>query len=149
MNVRDLAIVKLDDGAKLPEKNNQFDLGIDLFALNGSSISPRGRILISTGIAIDFTYLSDDQYRYGGLIKDRSSMANAGIHVMGGVIDPDYQGEIKVILQNMTDDVYEITTHQKIAQLVLTPVFPVNIVQAGGFRIGSPRGDKGFGSSGK
>ena len=53
---------------------------------------------ISTGLAIKMPL------RHLGLIKECSSVALRGICVHGGVTDPDYQGEILVILQNEGKD---------------------------------------------
>lgn len=50
-------------------------------------------------------YHSDIGNHYGQL-STRSSMAKKGLIVVGGVIDPDYQGEIKVVLINLGPDPY-------------------------------------------
>ena len=53
--------------------------------------------------------------RHFGLIKEYSSLVLKGICAHGGVIDPDYQGEIWVILQNEEKNDLFINKHDQIA----------------------------------
>ena len=53
--------------------------------------------------------------RHFGLIKEYSSLVLKGICARGGVIDPDYQGEIWVILQNEEKNDLFINKHDQIA----------------------------------
>ena len=57
------------------------------------------------------------------LIKECSRLALKGICVCGGVIDPDYQEEIQVILQNEGKDDLFINLHDQIAQLLILLLF--------------------------
>ncbi|TEA30084.1 hypothetical protein DBR06_SOUSAS18210013, partial [Sousa chinensis] len=50
-----------------------------------------------------------------------SSLALKGICVHGGVIDSDYQGEIKMILQNEGNNDLLINKHDRIAQPLILP----------------------------
>ncbi len=68
-----------------------------------------------------------------------------------GIIDPDYVGEIKVILFNGGLNVYRVRHGERIAQVLIRPLviheleeLP-NHPEAGE----SQRGDKGFGSTGR
>jgi len=88
---------------------------------------------------------------FGGIIKDRSSMASKGITTSAGVIDAGYRGEVCVLLTYHTEDHAKpsvvIKRGDKIAQIV-----PVR-VQTGSVEVvselsDSARGEKGFGSSG-
>ncbi|KAJ1204863.1 hypothetical protein NDU88_000301, partial [Pleurodeles waltl] len=56
---------------------------------------------------------------HSGLIASRSVLAHKGIQVLGGVIDADYQGEIKVILLNSGEFDSFIQIGDRIAQLVI------------------------------
>ena len=47
---------------------------------------------------------------------------NNQVTVMAGVIDPDYRGEIKIVLYNYGDKTFTIQPKQKIAQLILEKV---------------------------
>jgi dUTP pyrophosphatase len=56
---------------------------------------PNQRRVFNTGIHIEFPN------NYGMLLKDRSgNAAKKGLHVLAGVIDPSYRGEIKICILN-------------------------------------------------
>ena len=119
------------------------DAGYDLRALEAVALAPGSRTLIATGICVEIPA------GCVGLIKDRSSMALAGLHTMAGVIDASYRGEIKVLLLN-TGNLYQISSGQKIAQLIVVPCYsqplePVATLEA---LSASERGQAGFGSTG-
>lgn len=83
-------------------------------------------------------------------VRSRSGLSVQGIVVMNapGTIDSDYRGEIGVILGNLTDKKFKINHGDRIAQLVLCPVYQVE------WDMSKPisetfRGQGGFGSTGK
>ena len=82
------------------------------FSIESLYIEPLQPKVFNTGIKIKLPPL------VYGRIAPRSGMALAGIDVGGGVIDADYTGEIKVILNNLSKKSYHIDKHQKIAQLI-------------------------------
>ena len=70
-----------------------------------------------------------------------------GIQVGAGVIDPDYTGEVRVILFNQGHKNFEIKKGDRIAQLILErcetpPVVEIDTIEA------TKRGSGGFGSTG-
>ena len=76
-----------------------------------------------------------------GLIVERSIAAMQGLQIVPGIIDNDYQGEIKVMAKAI-HNIVTIPTGRRIAQLLLLPLLPTN------HKYKSPkRGDQGFGSS--
>lgn len=81
-------------------------------------------------------------------IEGRSSLAAQGIFPVGGVIDPDYQGEVLVLLANITDEPFEIQEGDRIAQLVIHARYQLdfNIVES--FETETERGENGLGSTG-
>jgi dUTPase len=126
------------------------------------AVQPGQTVAVKTGIACEFPE------GWGGIIKARSSQGKAGIDVFGGVVDSGYRGEITVLLYNSNapiefrgsggplgpNDFYQydptvIYNHgDKVAQLVLVPVFPGTIQEA--TTLGeSSRGTQGFGSTGR
>ena len=123
--------------------------GIDLKA---ASISDKGfrifsgqQVLIGTGISIN---IKDPGY--AGMIIPRSGLGKKGI-VLGnlvGLIDSDYQGEIKVLLWNRGFDPVKIDHMDRIAQLVIVPVVQAQFEVVKEFEQ-SQRGEGGFGSTGK
>ncbi|MGC8830948.1 MAG: dUTP diphosphatase, partial [Verrucomicrobiia bacterium] len=91
----EVKIKKLRPDAKLPEFANDYAVGADLFSNYYYALMPGEIKAIETGIAIE---LPDD---YQAEIRSRSGLAlNHGIFVLNspGTIDPDYRGEIKVIV---------------------------------------------------
>ena len=138
-----MRVKRLTETAKLPTKAHATDLGFDLYADVAGSVRALHGAVISTGIAIEFPE------GFGGIIKDRSSLASIGLSVMGGVIDSDYRGEIKVILYNCDEGTYYIGKGNKIAQLILVPVIHEEIEETTEPFLQTVRGDKGFGSSGQ
>ena len=137
-----LLVEKLNANAKLPQKAHLGDAGYDLYSSDYYSISPYSQVLVSTGIKMA---IPDG---YAGLIWDKSGLAFEGLKTMGGVIDSNYRGEIKVIIKNLSEEFYNIVPGQKIAQIIVQAVSDLTIKE-------SPISDQtvreanGFGSSGK
>lgn len=140
--VLELKVEKIKNNAKLPEKAHLSDAGFDLFSTDYYSIPPYSQALVETGIKIELPR------NYAGFIWDKSGLANEGITTMGGVIDNDYRGEIKVIIKNLSEDIFNIVPGQKVAQIILQEIPQVKIKEEK-INNNSLRGDNGFGSSGK
>lgn len=100
--------------ARLPERATNRSAGYDLFALNEEIIAGNSRLLVNTGIRV---VLPLGTY---GKIESRSGLAaRHGITVAAGVIDPDYTGQLKVLLVNNTNVEVRLPKDQAIAQLIL------------------------------
>ena len=136
---------KLSHDAKTPTKANHDDLGIDFYSIGEHTVEPQHSSVIPTGICLEL--VSGTKNVYGIVLKTRSSHACKGLMVGGGVIDPGYRGEIKVILTNFTSLPMVIPGGTKIAQGVITKMIDSEIVECEDLAE-SPRGDSGFGSSG-
>ena len=123
------------------------DSGFDLRASEDVWIHPNSRALIPTGIRLDIGE------NYEVQIRSKSGLAlNQGLFVLNspGTIDSGYQGEIKVILFNTTNQKIKIEKGQKVAQAVLCPVINgkwVNLVQVSNIE-DKDRNSNGFGSTG-
>lgn len=115
------------------ERGTEFSVGYDIKSNVQIELKAFEPTAIPTGI---FMRVPDG---YWGKIEGRSSLAMKGIQVLGGVIDPDYEGEVKVILMSVRD--YLIKRGDKVAQMVFLP-FTVFDEATG------VRGDGGFGSTG-
>jgi dUTP pyrophosphatase len=70
-----------------------------------------------------------------------------GIQVGAGVVDPDYTGEVKVVLFNHGDKDFEVKRGERIAQLVLERCETPDVEEIG-FLEETERGAGGFGSTG-
>lgn len=137
--------VKLSPGATLPTKNNPEDAGYDLYALNTLSILPGKRVLVKTGIVLDLPIGFEAQ------IRPRSGLAlKRGITVLNtpGTVDAGYRGDVGVILMNHSEDEFLVVQGDRIAQMVIQRVEPTMLVEAATVSE-TPRGENGFGSSGK
>jgi dUTP pyrophosphatase len=140
----ELPVKLLTPTAQLPTKANLFDAGLDLYSDEKETITipPGQRRLISTGIAVAIPK------GFVGLIWPRSGHAvKKGVDTMAGVIDAPYRGEVKVLLQNESDEYQTFNFGDKIAQMIIqqapdfTPVSVDNLNE-------TSRGESGFGSSG-
>ena len=142
--IRELPVKLLTSTAKLPDKANTFDAGLDLYNDEQETITigPGQRRLISTGIAVAIPK------GFVGLIWPRSGHAvKKGIDTMAGVIDSPYRGEVKVLLVNESDEYQTFNHGDKIAQMLIqySPDFLPLIVEN---LDETSRGENGFGSSG-
>lgn len=142
-----LYVKRLTATAVLPTRSTPNAAGYDLFSTESYVIKPGDRAVVSTGIQIG---LPDGVY---GRVAPRSGHAvKNGLCVGAGVIDRDYQGEVKVILFNHDQrESFVIKPGYRIAQLILeklddqSPVVEVDSIQYPG----SDRGTAGFGSTGQ
>lgn len=143
-----LKIKKLHPDAKIPERNNNDDAGLDLYAIEDIRLDYLMPTKIRTGIAIQICHEIDDFNTYAGFIFDRSSMGVKGISKLAGLIDQGYSGEIIVILNRQTNSgTYHIKKGDKIAQIVYQKVETPRIEIVDDLS-DTNRGGKGFGSSG-
>ena len=139
----------LDPRAKAPTVAHPgFDLGYDLYALENVMLYDNQTERVRTGIIVEFPQC------YGGIVKDRSSMALNYVTTSGGVIDEGYQGEMCVLMtyrrpDEAACDSYKIQAGQKIAQIIPVKVMTHEEVVVTEYLRPSVRGDKGFGSSGQ
>ena len=140
--------LKILDEMAYPKYATPGSAGIDLKAasiIRAIEIYPGDQELIRTGIAI---HIKDPGY--AGMIIPRSGLGKRGV-VLGnlvGLIDSDYQGEIKVLLWNRGNDIVEIDHMDRIAQLVIVPIVQAQFEIVQEFEQ-SQRGAGGFGSTGK
>ena len=101
--------------------------------------------LISLGVAMELPK------GYAGLIYARSGLAcKRGLAPANkvGVVDSDYRGEFMIVLHNHGNCPQTIEHGERIAQLVITPVFTPGFVEIEELS-DTKRSDGGFGSTGK
>lgn len=132
---------KLVAEATIPTRQTEGSAGLDLYSIENVRIRPMEWSKIRTGISLSVPE------GHVGLIKPRSGLAvTYGLDVLAGVIDSDYRGELIVILINFGDLSYNVTTGQRIAQLIVTPIVTESIVV--NWVDDTERGSNGFGSTG-
>lgn len=137
----------LRPGAMLPTYGTEFSAGADLYACLDEDvvIAPGETKKIPTGIAME---IPDG---CAGLIYARSSLGTKkGLAPANkvGVVDSDYRGEFLVFLYNHGSQMQIIQNGDRIAQLLVTPVFTPGFIAAEELS-DTRRGDGGFGSTGR
>ena len=139
---------KIGTDIPLPEYATAGSAGMDLRACIDApmNIAAGQTELIGTGIAM---YIGDPGY--AATLLPRSGLGHKHGIVLGnlvGLIDSDYQGELKVSVWNRSDKDYLIAPGDRIAQLVVVPVVQAQHKVVDEFAT-SDRGEGGFGHSGK
>jgi dUTP pyrophosphatase len=138
---------KSDEMVETPFYNYPTDSGFDLYANEDVLIQPFGRALIPTGLSFDIGDGFEIQ------VRSKSGLAlNHGLFVLNspGTVDNGYTSEIKVILFNTNQTVYQISKGMKIAQAVVSPVVNgkwVNLQEVDMIE-DKDRNANGFGSTG-
>ncbi len=115
---------KLRPDAIIPSKATPGSIGLDLHSVEPYIILPGQRVVVSTGLQV---FLPDGVY---GRIAPRSGLAvKHGLDVGAGVIDPDYLGEVRVVLFNHDENIpFIIRPGYRIAQLILEKALDVTSV---------------------
>ena len=131
----------------LPEYSTDNSAGMDLMANIDRSIKlkPLERALIPTGLFIELPA------GYEAQIRPRSGLAiKHGISVLNtpGTIDADYRGEIRVILINLSNNIYTVNDGERISQMIISRHEKVewDLVEV---LEETKRGEGGFGHTGK
>ncbi len=145
-----IAVQILDDRlrAELPAYATAGSAGLDLRACIAAALTlaPGQCELIPTGIA---AHIADPGY--AGMILPRSGLGHKHGIVLGnlvGLIDSDYQGELKVSLWNRGQSAYTLQPLERMAQLVIVPVVQAQWQVVDDFSASS-RSTGGFGSTGR
>lgn len=142
-----IRVKKLNDNAILPTYGSVEAAGADLYACLEEPvvIQPGESAFIPTGLSMELPR------GYAGLIYARSGLAcKKGLAPANkvGVIDSDYRGEFIVVLHNHGNVSREISNGERIAQLVITPVFTPGFTEVEELS-DTDRSAGGFGSTGK
>ena len=143
----DVNIKKLNENAVIPTYGTEYAAGADLYACmdEAVTINPGETAFIKTGLAMEVPV------GYAGLIYARSGLAcKKGLAPANkvGVIDSDYRGEIMVALHNHSNEAVLVESGERIAQLVITPVFTPGFLETDELT-DTERSGGGFGSTGK
>ena len=143
-NFINVALLKFVEDAKVPVYVHNGDAGCDLCSIEEYVIAPLEIKLVGTGIGVALPYGVEAQ------VRPRSGLAiKKGLTVINspGTIDSNYRGEIKVGLVNLGKEVVVINKYDRIAQLVIAPVYR-GVFYAVDSLPETDRGDGGFGHTG-
>lgn len=142
MYTMSLQIKKLYPDAIIPTRTSPGSVGYDLYSMEEIIVPPLERAFISTGVCAS---LPPGVY---GRIAPRSGLTlKHGIQTGAGVIDPDFTGELKVILFNHGSEPFVIKKGNRIAQMILERCETPLIEEVEELKQ-TQRGERGFGSSG-
>lgn len=139
---------RIGDTIPLPAYTTQGSAGLDLrVCINEPiQIAPQETVLLPTGLSI---YIADP--KLAAVILPRSGLGHKNGIVLGnlvGLIDSDYQGELKISCWNRGIEHFTVNPGERIAQLVFVPVVQAAFEIVDSFTETS-RGEGGFGSSGR
>ena len=142
-----IRVKKLKETATMPTYGSAEAAGADLYACLSEpvTINPGESVFVPTGLAMELPR------GYAGLIYARSGLAcKRGLAPANkvGVVDSDYRGEFMIVLHNHCAVPQTIEHGERIAQLVITPVFTPGF-QEGEDLTATERAGGGFGSTGK
>lgn len=142
-----IAVKRLRPNAILPTYGSQEAAGADLYACLDEpvEIAPGHSVFIPTGLAMEIPK------GYAGLIYARSGLAcKSGLAPANkvGVVDSDYRGEFLIVLHNHGSQARTVSHGERIAQLVITPVYTPGFVETQELS-DTQRAGGGFGSTGK
>lgn len=136
---------RLSESAVMPRRANAFAAGIDFYASEGVIVPAGKTAAVPLGVAWEPS--RNDCYlqlkgRSGLAFKNNIEASNAG------VIDADYRGEIKALLENKGTLAFIVHKGDKCCQGIVLPLARTDIFEAA--RLSSTeRGTGGFGSTGK
>ena len=139
----------IGEAIPLPSYATDGSAAIDLRACleEQIGIQPGETVLVGSGIAIN---IKDPNIV--GIIVPRSGLGiHKGIILANtmGVIDSDYQGEIKIALLNRGPNQYTVKPADRICQMLFMPVTRVTLKMVQEFSNATNRGSGGFGHTGR
>lgn len=137
-----LLFFKIDKSGPGLTKVHKLDVAYDLHSSETTTLFPGRVTKVGTNVKIK---VPEGTY---GRVAGRSSLAFKGVSIEGGVIDPNYTGEIICLLSSVNK--YQINKNDKIAQIILERVCicPCEEMSSPPLSI-DERGENGLGSTGK
>lgn len=150
-----MQFTKLHPQVKLPTLATPGSVGADIYAYLISETGRPIKAMIPVGATkmIPTGLIGRSEPDTAIIVCSRSGLASKSIFVTNapGIIDPDYRGEIKVLLYNGSHETQWIEHGDRIAQLVVIPaIIPTIVESSSDLRFDqTQRGEAGFGSSGR
>ena len=137
-----MKIKLLDKNIKLPEKSHLPDVGLDIFIPESFELKPLETKTIGLKIAVAIPE------GFAGMLVPRSSIAEKGLIIQTSIIDPDYIGEIHLIITNCSNNVVNVEKNQRLCSLVCVSVLNAYLERVDELS-STARFENGLGSSGK
>lgn len=137
-----MKIKRLDKNIPLPKKSHLPDVGLDIFIPESFEIESLETKTIGLKLAVAIPE------GFAGMLIPRSSIAEKGLIIQTSIIDPDYTGEIHLIITNCSKDTIVIEKNQRLCSLVCVSVLNAYIEEVNELQ-STTRGTAGLGSTGK
>ena len=134
-------VVPIKRGAKPPYRATPGAAGYDIYMPSDYTLPPQQVSAVPLGLSVQIPspfYLQ---------LKGRSSMEKKGLHLVAGVIDADYRGEVTALIHNTTKQPVTLSSGQKICQGLLLKVYDGEFTAVDNLEP-TERGCGGFGSTG-
>jgi len=157
--------IKIVGDSNLPQYATPGSAAIDLVCMEDCIIYPGEVKMIGTGLAIHIGSGAAKPYNVAGMIVPRSGLGTRGLILSNtiGLIDEDYQGEIKVSVWNRNDIIpytlgsgphyqdshIKLAAGTRFAQLIFIPIIKTQFTIVDEFTLSTDRGTGGFGSTGR
>ena len=137
-----MKIKLLKEDIKLPKKSHLPDVGLDIYIPENFEIEPLETKTIGLKLAVAIPE------GFAGMLIPRSSIAKKGLIIQTSIIDPDYIGEIHLIITNCSNNLICVEKDQRLCSLVCVSVLNPYLEQVE-FLQSTTRFENGLGSSGK
>lgn len=134
--------IKLFKDIKIPKKSHLPDSGLDCFMPESFSLKPLETKTIGLGIGVLIPE------GFAGMLVPRSSIAEKGLIIQTSIIDPDYTGEIHLIITNCSNNVVNIQKDDRVCSLVVYSILNVRLDVVNNFEK-TERNNEGLGSTGR
>lgn len=135
---------RLHPDAVKPTKNYDDDAAFDIYSVEDLELQPGSHRNVGIGIAVEV----GAGWSYD--IRGRSGLNKKGIIAALGLCDAMYQGELRVVLSNLSGEPYIISKGDRVGQLKFNRVYKSEWVEVDEFEHRSgTRGANGWGSSGR
>ncbi len=108
--------VQVLEGGKRPKYGHARSAGLDIYSGDETfTLEPNQRALVSAGCRVVI------QPNHVGWLTSAPRESLSGLIVANapGIVDPSYQGELRVLLQNIGDEPLEVEHNSRIAQMVI------------------------------
>lgn len=131
------------DKGLVPTRGTEGSAGLDLKLSNDVHIFPGNSTLVGTGVRMEVPK------GFMGMVVPRSSTGKKNLELANGVgiIDSDYQGEIKLNIRNVGSSSYLGYKYDTLFQLIIVPVSEANPILVQSFEKVTKRAEGGFGST--
>lgn len=141
IHVTDFLVKLMNRDAIIPQRITHGSVGYDLAVSEDKFIPPHKPTLVKTGISIEVP-----EGTYAQLYLKSGFALRTGLQINGGVIDPDYRGEIQIMLQNNGSSTVPVEKGTFVAQIILHQVATPDVKEVTALTP-TLRGTQGFGEA--